>query len=193
MGKVTTGRRESRGWHVLLADDNDDHALLIQMALERVAEGPIRIRRARDGDEALAMVGEEVPDLLLLDLNMPGRSGHEVLQQLKGSQEFRAIPVAVLTSSDRDEDMAESYGLGGNHFITKPGNPAELELRLRSLFRNLSELEGIRRGTRGVTATAGSAEGPRSYLLKRLLPAVGFLLLLSALMMWAWQSGIMAN
>ncbi len=117
MSRVSGGRKT---WRVLIADDNDDHALLIQMALERATDGHVVLRRARDGDEAVAMVAEEQPDLLLLDLHMPGRSGHEVLQHLKGSHEHRRIPVAVLTSSDRDEDIAESYGLGGNHFITKP-------------------------------------------------------------------------
>ena len=177
-------------WRVLVADDNDDHALLIQMALERVTDGQVVMRRARDGDEAVRMVAEEALDLILLDLHMPGRSGHEVLQHLKGSKEYRHIPVAVLTSSDRDEDVAESYGLGGNHFITKPGDPAELDQRLRSLFTNLRELRGISRGARGMATTGEAAESPASYVLKKALPAIGFIAVLAVLLLWAWASGV---
>ncbi len=186
-------RGSARPWDVVLADDNDDHALLIQMSLERVAPMPLNIRRARNGDEAVEMVEASPPNLLLLDLNMPGRSGHEVLERLKGDDRFRRVPVAVLTSSDRDEDVAESYGLGGNHFITKPGDPFELDRRLASLFRNLKELEDIKRGAGGIRATAAAAERAGSYTFKRILPVIIFTILLAALLVWAWQSGILAN
>lgn len=182
-----------RPWSVVLADDNDDHALLIQMSLERVAPVPLEIRRAHNGDEAVALVEESPPNLLLLDLNMPGRSGHEVLERIKGDDRLRGIPVAVLTSSDRDEDVAESYGLGGNHFITKPGNPAELDQRLSTLLRNLRELEQVSRGAGGMRATGAVAENAGSYALKRALPVIGFAILLGALVIWAWQTGILAN
>ncbi|MSR22189.1 MAG: response regulator [Gemmatimonadetes bacterium] len=187
---MKAGSKSGRTWKVLLADDNDDHALLIQMALERVTDGEVVLRRARDGDEAVRMVAEELPELILLDLHMPGRSGHEVLQHLNGSQEYRRIPVAVRTSSDRDEDVAESYGLGGNHFITKPGDPAELVQRLRPLFTNLRELQGISRGARGMATTGKAAEGPASYVLKKAIPAIGFIAVLAILLFWAWVSGV---
>ena len=155
-----SGRSNGReSWKVLLAEDNDDHALLIEMALERATRIPVSVHRAHSGDEAIAMVGEVQPDLILLDLKMPGRTGHEVLEAIKADDELRGIPVAVLTSSDRDEDVARSYGLGGNHFITKPENPEELESRLRSLLKNVEELSSIRRGTGGMDATAVSAVG----------------------------------
>ena len=148
---------ERAHWNILLAEDNDDHALLIQMALERASRIPVEVHRARNGDEAIVMVEDVEPDLILLDLKMPGRSGHEVLEVIKGDDEFRRIPVAILTSSDRDEDMSESYGLGGNHFITKPENPVELEQRLRSLLKNVEELSSIRRGSGSLEASAVSA------------------------------------
>ncbi len=189
--KPDRGSRPS--WSVVLADDNDDHALLIQMALERVATVPLDIRRARNGDEALALVAASPPNLLLLDLNMPGRSGHEVLERIKGDERLRRIPVAVLTSSDRDEDVAESYGLGGNHFITKPGDPSELDRRLASLLRNLRELEQVSRGTSGILRTGASAERAGSYRLQRSLPIIGFALLFAALIIWAWRSGVLQS
>lgn len=181
-----TTERTGRMWNVILADDNDDHALLIKMALERAAPGTVTVTRARNGDEALELVLDAPPDLLLLDLNMPGRSGHEVLERVKGDERLRRIPVAVLTSSDRDEDVAQSYGLGGNHFITKPGDPQELEYRLRILLKNLAELEGVRRGGGGVPATGTSAVGPASFHLKRTLPWVALGGLLLALVLWVF-------
>jgi CheY-like chemotaxis protein len=177
-------------WKVILADDNDDHALLIEMALERAARHPIDVQRAHNGDEAIAMVEQSPPDLLLLDLNMPGRSGHEVLERIKGDDRLRGVPVAVLTSSDRDEDVARSYGLGTNHFITKPGDPAELERRLASLLSNLGELRGIRRGKGEIRATAASALGPRAFTLTRALPWVLLGALLVGLVAYARYSNL---
>jgi CheY-like chemotaxis protein len=157
------------GLVVLLAEDNDDHALLIRMALERAAPGPVEIHRARNGTEALDLAATLRPDLLLLDLKMPGKTGHEVLEVLKADEELRRIPVAVLTSSDRDEDIARSYGLGGNHFLTKPEDPAQLERRLKSLLANLSEMGQIRRGAGGVSPSGESALGPDSLLKRTVL------------------------
>jgi len=157
------------GLVVLLAEDNDDHALLIRMALERAASGPVEMHRARNGTEAVDLVRTLRPDLVLLDLKMPGKTGHEVLEVVKGDEELRRIPVAVLTSSDRDEDVARSYGLGGNHFLTKPEDPAQLEKRLRSLLANLSEMGEIRRGAGEVEASGESALGPDSLLKRSVL------------------------
>lgn len=151
---------EAPPWNIVLAEDNEDHALLIRIALERASRRPVELAWVRDGDSAISAVEECKPDLLLLDLNMPGVSGHEVLERLKGDGELYSIPVAVLTSSDRDEDIARSYGLGSNHFITKPENPAELERRLRTLLNQLPELSGVRRGKGAISATAVSELRP---------------------------------
>jgi len=175
-----------QAWRVLLAEDNDDHALLIQMALERASRLPVEVSRARDGDEAVTMLLQDAPDLILLDLKMPGRSGHEVLQIIKADDHLRRIPVAVLTSSDRDEDVARSYGLGGNHFITKPENPVELEAKLRSLLKNVEELSSIRRGASGLGATAVSAMGPGSVELRQMMFWGVFALALLALVILAY-------
>lgn len=176
---------------VVLAEDNDDHALLIQMALERAASGRVEIHRARNGVEAVALVKEKRPDLLLLDLKMPGKTGHEVLEEIKGDEELRKVPVAVLTSSDRDEDVARSYGLGGNHFLTKPGDPAELEIRLRALLKNLAEMGGIRRGAGEVKASGVSAMGPDALFWRTFLNWGAILALLALLLAFGYCSGAM--
>lgn len=188
--KSAPGKKGERDqWDVVLAEDDDDHAVLIEMALERASPVPVRLRRAKDGDEAIELVEEEVPDLLLLDLRMPGRSGHEVLEHVKSREHLRRIPVAVLTSSDRDEDVAKSYGLGGNHFITKPTDPAELERRLAALLKNLTELGRIHRGAGGVSATAESALDPGSTLLRTVLAWGVFVAVVGALLFYAISSG----
>ena len=185
-------KEERRAWNILLAEDNDDHALLIQMALERATPTPIEVHRARNGSEAIDMVqaGEMVPDLILLDLKMPGRTGHEVLDAIKADDEFRRIPVAVLTSSDRDEDMAKAYGLGGNHFITKPENPAELETQLRSLLKNVEELSSIRRGKGRLETSAVSAVDPGSIQARQFLLWAAAVIVLVSLLVFAYALGV---
>ena len=183
-------RQERRRWSVLLAEDNDDHALLIQMALERASRIPVEVHRARNGDEAIMMVQDIVPDLILLDLKMPGRNGLEVLEAIKGDDEFRRIPVAVLTSSDRDEDVAQSYGLGSNHFITKPENPAELEQRLRSLLKNIEDLSEIRRGSGSLEATAVSAVNAGSVAVRQFLLWGALVAVIVFLVAFAYSVGV---
>jgi len=182
-------KKNRERWDVVVAEDNDDHALLIQMALERAAGIPVDVRRARNGDEAVQLIEESAPDLLLLDLKMPGMAGHEVLERVKGDDDLRRIPVAVLTSSDRDEDVARSYGLGGNHFITKPESPGELEQRLRDLLKNLSELSGISRGSEGLSVTATTAADPDSMALQSVVRWVALVAILVLLFVFAVVTG----
>ena len=184
----TAGRPEPR-LTVLLAEDNDDHALLIKMALERATTRPVDFHRARNGEEAVELARELQPDLMLLDLKMPGKTGHEVLEVIKADDKLRGIPVAVLTSSDRDEDVARSYGLGTNHFITKPENPVELEKRLRSLIDNLAELGGIHRGAGVIRATGTSAETPSSLMRRQVITWVMIIAILVALGAYAAFAG----
>ena len=121
---------------------------------------------------------------------MPGRTGLEVLEVIKGDDEFRRIPVALLTSSDHDEDLAQSYGLGSNHFITKPENPAELEQRLRSLLKNMEELSGIHRGSGSLEATAVSAVNPGTVTLRQFLVWGALFAAIAFLVAFAYSVGV---
>ena len=176
-------------WHVVLAEDDDEYAIVVERALEKAADVPVEFRRARTGTEALDLLREVVPDLLLLDLKMPGMAGHEALEEIKGDDTLRSIPVAILTSSDLDEDVAKSYGLGGNHFITKPSDPVELETKLRGLLRNVTELGAIRRGSSGASTTAVSAVDPRSIATVKALRWVAVVGVLLALYFFGRLSG----
>lgn len=112
---------------ILIAEDNEDHLFLTVRALRSVGGVQLEIDSVRDGAEALdyiyrrgAFAERARPHLILLDLKMPRVSGLEVLERLKQDPELRTIPVVVLTSSERPEDVDATYRLGGNSFITKP-------------------------------------------------------------------------
>jgi CheY-like chemotaxis protein len=120
------------GKRILLADDDEGHATLVKRALRR-ANIDCTVDVVHNGVEAidhLLGVGRHskrepgnMPDLILLDLNMPEMNGRQVLQMLRNtrSQErLRLPPVVVLTSSDDDADISDSYGLGAQSFIRKP-------------------------------------------------------------------------
>jgi CheY-like chemotaxis protein len=111
---------------VLLVEDNPGDAFLIQEAFQ-ASGADCQIAVARDGEVALAMLngaGNEPvvsrPDLILLDLNLPKMSGHEVLKELKTRDEWRPIPVIVLTSSRAERDVSTAYDRHCNAYFCKP-------------------------------------------------------------------------
>ena len=101
----------------------------IELTLEALADAKIanKVNVVRDGQEALdylhgagPFADRLLPDLVILDLNLPKRSGQEVLADIKGTEELRRIPVAVLTTSAAEADVVRSYDLGANCYLTKP-------------------------------------------------------------------------
>jgi two-component system response regulator len=116
---------------ILLVEDNEDDVALTLRALER-HNLRAQVSVARDGKEALdflfcrgAYSGRDphiMPDLILLDLNLPRMGGHEVLQQLRSDERSRYLPVVMLTSSVEERDVVESYRLGANSYVQKPVN-----------------------------------------------------------------------
>jgi len=111
---------------VLLVEDNPGDALLIQEAFQHSGAG-CQISVARDGELALAMLDGagnapviSRPDLILLDLNLPKMSGHEVLKELKSRDQWRPIPVIVLTSSRAERDVSAAFDRYCNAYFCKP-------------------------------------------------------------------------
>lgn len=115
---------------ILICDDDEDDRLMTQQALED-AHISNTVRFVEDGEQCLDYLfqrGEYAgerglaprPGLILLDLNMPKVDGREVLKAIKGDASLKNIPVVVLSTSSLDEDIARSYQLGVNSFITKP-------------------------------------------------------------------------
>ena len=117
---------------VLVADDNDDHIFLTVRALQEMPDVRLEIETAADGEEALGVVyGRRPPHLILLDLKMPKVNGLEVLERLKSDERLRTIPIVVLSSSERQEDVDTAYRLGTNSYVTKPATGAGLREGLR--------------------------------------------------------------
>ncbi len=115
-----------RPFDILIAEDNEDDILLIREAFEEV-KMVNQITVVKDGEEALAYLrGEEpyasapLPGIVLLDINMPKKTGLEVLSEIKADHRFRALPVVMLTVSERDEDIIRSFEQGACSYIRKP-------------------------------------------------------------------------
>jgi CheY-like chemotaxis protein len=111
---------------ILLIEDDPGDTLMIKEAFadNKVANN---LTCLTDGEQAIDYLlrrGEHSdairPDLVLLDLNLPRRSGHEVLAEIKGNDDLRVIPVVVLTTSEAEEDILRSYQLNANAYVTKP-------------------------------------------------------------------------
>ena len=102
---------------ILVTDDIPYNRDLIKTYLDRYN---FRFLEAENGQGMIDQAKENRPDLILLDLNLPRVGGREVLEEVKKSSELRTIPIVVLTSSDAENDIARSYDLGANCYITKP-------------------------------------------------------------------------
>lgn len=121
-------RPDCRPIEILLVEDNPGDVRLTKEALK---EGKVRnnLQVAEDGEEALEFLRRQGrhaqarrPDLVLLDLNLPKKSGREVLEEIKADPELKRIPVVILTVSKAEQDILKSYNLHANCYITKPVN-----------------------------------------------------------------------
>jgi two-component system response regulator len=104
---------------LLIVEDNPSDLALTKHALEE-AGMPLTLVAAHDGEEAMATLRDgRPPDLILLDLNLPRKSGLEVLAELAGDPELRRIPVVVLSSSSAQKDVREAYDRNANAYLVK--------------------------------------------------------------------------
>jgi putative two-component system response regulator len=117
---------------VLVVDDDEGVAALLSRIL--AAEG-YRVRHAPDGRAAFARLAEALPDLVLLDLDMPQLGGFEVCRRVKSDPATRLLPVVILTGRDPDDARLRAWDLGADDFIAKPFAAAELLARCRGLLR----------------------------------------------------------
>ena len=125
---------------ILLVEDNPADSRLFQEALKATAS-PHAMSVARDGSEALRMLGRgqgsstvPLPDLILLDLNLPGMSGWKLLNVIKEDSELRKIPVVILTSSHSPDDILNAYSSHANSYLCKP-------VRLAEMFDLVAEIQ----------------------------------------------------
>jgi two-component system KDP operon response regulator KdpE len=116
---------------VLIVDDEPDVRMLVATALG-YSSGPAEVVEAGDGDEALAAIREAKPDIVVLDLALPGRDGFSVLEELRKTS---MLPVIVLTARGLEHDKIRGLELGADDYMTKPFSPRELVLRIQSVLR----------------------------------------------------------
>lgn len=131
------------GKRVLVVDDNVETAELVKLYLDR--DG-YRVILAHDGIDALRLAREGHPDLVVLDLMLPGIDGLDVLRRLRAESD---VPVILLTAKTTDEDKITGLGLGADDYVTKPFSPKELAARVRAVLRRLPGERGPAEITRG--------------------------------------------
>jgi CheY-like chemotaxis protein len=108
---------------VLVVDDNDDNVRIMSTIL--LGRG-FEVRIARDGRAALASVHQQRPDLILLDVLMPGMDGMQVLDAIKADPRSATIPVVMVTAKTQDQDVLDGYRYGAEYYITKPFTSRQL-------------------------------------------------------------------
>jgi two-component system, chemotaxis family, response regulator Rcp1 len=129
-------------FELLVVDDDSGDVDLIREVLNLSDERPYKINLSavEDGEEALAFLKNEdpyqeapKPDLIILDLNMPRKGGHEVLQEIKADERFKNIPVVILTTSGALEDVDLSYRLGANTYISKAKDFSDFQKSIKTI------------------------------------------------------------
>jgi DNA-binding response OmpR family regulator len=132
------------GKKVLVVDDDTKTVELVKLYLNR--DG-YRVFTAGDGNEALRLARENHPDLIVLDLMLPGTSGLEVCRILREESD---VPIIMLTALTTDEDRLKGLDLGADDYVTKPFSPRELAARVRAVLRRLPGERGPERIEHGV-------------------------------------------
>lgn len=141
---------------LLIVEDNDDDYEILKLALEKVnLQNPVV--RCLDGEDALDYLRAQgeyetdsplVPALILLDLNMPGVDGKEILVILKSDEKLKNIPIVVLSTSTDERDINECYSLGANSYIQKPVDLDSFFMSIRSLKEYWFETSILPKGDR---------------------------------------------
>jgi two-component system alkaline phosphatase synthesis response regulator PhoP len=128
---------------VLVVEDEHDIAGLIKHALERSGDASVEI--VGRGDEALRAIAGRLPDLVILDLNIPVLSGDEVCRILRQRVETRQLPIIMLTARTSESDRVAGLDLGADDYVTKPFSLRELGARVRAVLRRRKQAVDVRR------------------------------------------------
>lgn len=120
------------GGRILVVDDNPDNLDIVCTRLEFL---DYDVRTAERGDRALEMVYDDAPELILLDVMLPGIDGYEVARRIKNDDDLPFIPIILVTARDSTQDKVTGLDAGAEDYLTKPINFPELEARVRSMLR----------------------------------------------------------
>ena len=129
--KAAPAVRKHNAVRILIVDDD---AKNMKLMCGLLARDDYELSTANDGPAALLQVEENPPDLILLDVMMPGMDGYEVTRRLKAGAETKAIPIILVTALDSPADRAQGLEAGAEEFLTKPVNPVEIEARIQSML-----------------------------------------------------------
>ena len=116
---------------ILIADDEPNIVISLEFLMKR--EG-YEVSVARDGQAALDAIVRDRPDLVLLDVMMPGKSGFEICQAVRADESLAMVKILMLTAKGRDTDLAKGTALGADAYMTKPFSTKELAARVRELL-----------------------------------------------------------
>jgi DNA-binding response OmpR family regulator len=116
---------------VLVADDDDDIRDLVAFRLDRAG---YEVLRAGDGQEALDLAREHIPDLAVLDVMMPKLTGYDVTREMRADATTSRIPVILLTARVQEADVARGFEAGADDYVKKPFSPQELKARVQAVL-----------------------------------------------------------
>lgn len=125
---------------ILIVEDEKDIIKMLEYNLKK--EG-FKVIDARDGEDALDLASRQYPDLILLDLMLPGIDGLEVCKTLKKESKTSSIPIIMLTAKSQESDKVVGLELGADDYITKPFSPRELIARIKAVLRRATEKEKL--------------------------------------------------
>jgi DNA-binding response OmpR family regulator len=123
---------------ILIADDEPNIVAAIEFLLQ---QGGYEVRVAQNGEEALGLVEAFVPDLVLLDVMMPLKSGYEVCKRIRGRADWRHIKIIMLSAKGRDAEVSKGLSLGADLYVTKPFSTRELMAKIKGLLDQGSQPE----------------------------------------------------
>ncbi len=161
---MNTRRKPSYGAPiVLVVDDGETNRALVEAFL---GDLDCSLRSAVDGESALAAIEDETPDLVLLDVQMPGLDGYEVCRRIKARPGGRLLPVVMLTALDHANDRVLALEAGADDFMTKPVDRVELVARVRSALRLKALYDTLDSAEHVIFSLAAAVEAKDSYTEK---------------------------
>ncbi|MDJ0785076.1 MAG: response regulator transcription factor [Desulfosarcinaceae bacterium] len=123
---------------ILVVDDEED---ILELVRFNLSQAGYRVRSAASGEAALRMVTDELPDLIVLDLMLPGIDGLEVTRRLKKRSEMARVPIVMLTAKGEESDVVVGLEMGADDYVTKPFSPKILLARIKSVLRRNAQEE----------------------------------------------------
>jgi two-component system, cell cycle sensor histidine kinase and response regulator CckA len=153
----STENQTNHDVEILIVEDSATQAALLQNTLER---NNYRVSVARNGEEAISVMGKRIPTLLISDINMPGMDGYQLCRRIREDEKLRDVPVILLTSLADPKDVLKGLECGADNFITKPYDPKQLFSRIENICSNL-ELRRNEKMQKGVDVFFG---GQRHFI-----------------------------